>query len=204
MTPARQRGFTLVELLIALSIVGALLVIAFGGLRMGFAAWRQGEARAGHLEQARGLTQLLTQALSGTHPYRTEATGVVSPRLLFEGEPDRVALVTVTPPIPAAAPIAFTAVTLEAGDGSGLVLRQKVLPNSKPFERTGTPTLTEPTVAGVRFRYWRETTAVWEDRWNAEREKALPGAVEITLTTLSQGRPVEQPPFVVPIHATAP
>ena len=34
MSPRRQRGFTLVELLLALAIVGALLAIAFGGLRM--------------------------------------------------------------------------------------------------------------------------------------------------------------------------
>ncbi len=43
---ASSRGFTLVELLIALSIVGALLAIAFGGLRVAIAAWGQGEDRA--------------------------------------------------------------------------------------------------------------------------------------------------------------
>ena len=39
---ADRRGFTLVELLIALAIVGALLAIAFGGLRVavGLAAGR--------------------------------------------------------------------------------------------------------------------------------------------------------------------
>ena len=41
-----RRGFTLVELLIALSIVGALLAIAFGGLNVAIKAWRQGEDRA--------------------------------------------------------------------------------------------------------------------------------------------------------------
>jgi len=34
----RDRGFTLLELLLALSIVAALLVIMFGGLRVGLAA----------------------------------------------------------------------------------------------------------------------------------------------------------------------
>jgi prepilin-type N-terminal cleavage/methylation domain-containing protein len=41
-----ERGFTLLELLMALAIVGALVVIAFGGVRIALGAWRQGEERA--------------------------------------------------------------------------------------------------------------------------------------------------------------
>ena len=43
--PAGDAGFTLLELLLALSIVGALLAIAFGGLRVAIAAWGRGEDR---------------------------------------------------------------------------------------------------------------------------------------------------------------
>ena len=39
-----QRGFTLIELLMALAIVGALVVIAFGGVRIALGSWRQGES----------------------------------------------------------------------------------------------------------------------------------------------------------------
>ena len=41
-----ERGFTLLELVMALAIVGALVVIAFSGVRIALAAWRQGEERA--------------------------------------------------------------------------------------------------------------------------------------------------------------
>ena len=52
----RPAGFTLVELLIAMAIVGALLVIAFGGLRVVLAASQRGEERVEvhqHLRSAR-------------------------------------------------------------------------------------------------------------------------------------------------------
>ena len=60
-----ERGFTLVELIIALAIVGALLAVAFGGLRVALAAWRQGEDRAEAHQHARGvaLAQLVQEMM---------------------------------------------------------------------------------------------------------------------------------------------
>ena len=201
----RQRGFTLIEVILALSLVGALLVITFGGLRVGLAAWRQGDERAEVQQHARSVVQVISRALAGVHPYlQTPAPGEQG-GLLFDGDSERVAFVTVAPPFPAAAPIAFTAVTLshEAGSQPGLVIRQKVLPNRGAFERVS-PTLADPAVTALRFRYLRESTGGWEDRWDARREKALPSAVQITLTMRLNGRTVEHPPLTLAIRAVAP
>jgi len=40
MTASRERGFTLIELVLALSIVAAMLAIVFGGLRVAIRAWQ--------------------------------------------------------------------------------------------------------------------------------------------------------------------
>ncbi|MBI1726465.1 MAG: prepilin-type N-terminal cleavage/methylation domain-containing protein [Candidatus Rokubacteria bacterium] len=206
MTSSRQRGFTLVEVVIALTIVATLLVVMFGSLRVGLAAWQRGDERAEVLDRARSITQIVTRTLGAAHPYMTAAQRGEAPRLLFEGTPDRVAFVTAVPPFPTAVPIAFTAVTLsqETGPVPGLAVRQKPLPNAEPFDGAIEPALVDGTVSAVHFRYLRESDRAWTERWDAVEEKALPLAVEITLSIVQAGRSAPQPPLMVSLPVRAP
>jgi general secretion pathway protein J len=198
-----SRGFTLLEVLLALSIVGAVLALAFGGLRIGLAAWRQGEDRAERFEHARNLQLVLAKALAGTHPYRGQMQAVEQPLVLFRGEPDAVSFVTVDPPFPAGIPVVYTAVTLAHQDAAppGLIIRQKVLPNYNPFEAVK-PSLTDTGIAAVSFRYLREQDGAWVETWDPGPEGTMPRAIEVTLTANVGGRAVPQPPFTVSIRAT--
>lgn len=201
-----QRGFTLVEVVIALTIVATLLVVTFAGLRVGLAAWQRGDERAQGLERSRSINQIITRTLGASYPYRTSASGREQARLLFEGAPDGVAFVTAAPPFPGADPVAFTAVTLglSATPAPGLAIAQKVLPNEKPFDADLRPVLVDGGVANVRFRYLKESNGEWADRWDAAIEKTLPLSVEVTLTVFQAGRPVEQPPLIVSLPVTSP
>lgn len=200
-----QRGFTLMEVVIALTIVATLLVITFAGLRVGLAAWQRGDERAQVLERARGVNQIITRTLGSAFPYQAAAIGREPAKLLFEGAPDRVAFVTSAPAFPGADPIAFTAVTLglsTAASAPGLALTQKALPNEKPFDTALAPIFVDGVVTGVRFRYFKDSKGEWTDRWDAAAEKTLPRSIEVTLTILQGGRPVDQPPLVVSLPVT--
>lgn len=203
MRRAGRRGFTLLEVVIALTIVATLLVVMFSSLRVGLAAWQRGGERAELLDRTRSLAQILTRALNAGYPYQKPATAGEPARLLFEGEPDRLAFVTAAAPFPTAAPMAFTAVTLSHDAGSGLAIRQKPLPNDEAFESLP-PVVVDATVAAVKFRYLRDSNRTWTDRWDAATEHMLPVAVEVTLTVTRGGQSAEQPPLIVPLPVASP
>ena len=200
-----QRGFTLLELILALSIVAAMLAIVFGGLRVGIRAWQRGGERSEALQHARSLAALLTQSLGGAAAYLAPAAAGAQPEVLFQGQPDRLGFVTTSPPFPLPGTIAFTAVMLSIDEGEqiGFAIREKAMPNEDPFEETP-PILVDPTLTGVRFRYMRDVEGSWEEVWDGATERALPRAIEVTLTTLVNGQLVEQSPISVSLRVTSP
>jgi type II secretory pathway component PulJ len=174
-------GFTLLELLLALGIAATVLVILFGGLRVGLAAWSRGEERSAILDHDRSLVVLLEHPLAAAFPYRTAADDDQGQRIVFDGRPDRLTFVTRSPALPADGPIAFTAVSLST-DGPGLAVRQQPMPNRLALGRLQ-PVLVDRETTGVRFRYLGEEPGAWQDEWDTTKEERLPRAVEITLVT---------------------
>ena len=200
-----ERGFTLIELVLALSIVAIMITLLSGGLRVGLRAWQRGEERAGVLQHARSMTQLLQEALSGTYTYRGQADkdNTQNQVVLFQGEAGRVSFVTVSPPMPLLAAIPFVAVTLsmDGGKAPGLAIREKALPNFNPFEAVA-PSAVDPSITAIRFRYLRDEGA-WEDEWDGPVERIVPRAVEVTLTAMTNGRVQQAPPITVPIRVNS-
>jgi general secretion pathway protein J len=200
-TPLRPRGFTLLELMLALSIVAVLMLIVSGGLRIGLAAWQRGEERTARLDRDRSLVVLLEGALAGAFPYRVTPGDASQPALLFEGQPDRLTFATLSPPLPTAVAAAFSVVSLTS-DPAGLTLRQQILPSPIPLDRVE-PMLVDPETSAVRFRYLGQEPDSWADVWDVTLEDSLPRAVEITLLGRAGGRSTAQT-VTVPIQATGP
>jgi general secretion pathway protein J len=204
MSRRNARGFTLVELLLALAIVGALLAIAFGGLRVAVGAWTRGEDRAEAHQHVRSVALMLARAVSAAYPYRASRSLAPDPVVLFAGKDDRVEFVSQAAPFPFSIPIAFTAVVLsmdEAGE-TGLVVRQRALPNQEPFEKAEI-VYRDPTVTSLKFAYLDEGGG-WKDSWDGADAKATPKAVRITVATTLNGRAEELPPITVSLRVAPP
>jgi hypothetical protein len=187
-----------VELVIALAIVGALLVTAFGGLRVVLGATQRGEERVEVHQHIRSLSTVLTRAVGAAFPYRGSMGENPESRLLFHGEGSRLEFVTQAPPFPLAAPVAFTAVVLEHVEGEGLIIRERALPNWNPFTAAAI-VLRDPTVTALSFRYLDPDTG-WTPTW--DNESAPPAAIEIALAITLDGRAETVPPLVVAFRAT--
>jgi general secretion pathway protein J len=202
MTRRAQAGFTLLEVLVALAIVGALLTIAFGGLRVAMAAWEQGESRAAAHQHVRTLAVSVGRALAAAYPYRAPRGEAPGAELLFGGTDQRVEFVTQAPPFAGATPAAFTAVVLSLDEGAtpGLVVRQRILPNREPFT-DAEEVFRDPSVTTLEVQYLDEDA--WRDDWEPSETRAMPRAVKLVLGGTFDGR-AERMTLTVPLRVAPP
>jgi hypothetical protein len=143
----------------------------------------------------------LARAVGGSYPYRASRGLAPQPEVLFAGTAKRLEFVTLAPPFPLAAPIAFTAVViaLEEGERAGLVVRERPLPNRDPFTEAAV-VFHDPTVTALELRYM-DDGGQWQDAWDGAGLKALPRAVRLTVS-LGEGRPL--PALTVAVRTPAP
>lgn len=62
--PIRMQGFTLLELLISLSIMAVIITIIFGGLRVGIRAWEKGEKYITSQQHLRIVPELVKRQIA--------------------------------------------------------------------------------------------------------------------------------------------
>ncbi|NEX18738.1 prepilin-type N-terminal cleavage/methylation domain-containing protein [Thiorhodococcus mannitoliphagus] len=84
-------GFTLIELVIALAIIGLISLLLFSGLRLGSRSWEVVERVSGQISDLRLVDGFLKQTLSQARP--ATATYEGTPRLVFGGDAERLELV---------------------------------------------------------------------------------------------------------------
>lgn len=90
-----SRGFTLVELLVGLTVMALLSLVLFGGLRFGIRAWETGGARMEQTHRAEAVQSLLRRQLGQIRflPPATDADAVMS----FTGDRDSLTFVAPLP-----------------------------------------------------------------------------------------------------------
>lgn len=93
----RQEGFTLLELVVAITLMGLVLVVLYSGLRLGLNGWDSGERRAEAANRLRSVEEFLRRQLAQsmtlyeTHGDRLERL------VVFAGRSEGIEFVTPMP-----------------------------------------------------------------------------------------------------------
>lgn len=172
MRRAREQGFTLIELVVALSLFAVILTLAFGGLRFGARAWDTGNERSAQLSELRVAHRVVTRMLGRMFPMAAGTGGDV--RYVFEGAGDRVRFVAYMPPYPdVAGPYEITLTAARTRDGTELRLSR--IPfiadrDRAPPKATAQETVVFRTPHRIEFAYYdpgdKDQEGAWVPRWD--------------------------------------
>lgn len=186
-------GFTLLEVIITLTLLGFILLIISGAFQLGLSAWEKGESTREDYQKIRTLSQLISGQIKSAVPYKIKAQKAEGDYLAFEGKVNSLKFVSALP-IKAKQSEGLVYVVYEFKEGGKeggrfILYEQKVLNRDfmedKPKEELGV-SLFEG-ISEVRFEYFREgdpeknQTEEWVEEWNAKDEKKLPRSIKTVI-----------------------
>jgi general secretion pathway protein J len=188
--PKRDLGFTLLELVVTLTILGLVLVMVLGLLRLGSSSWERGEAKADHYQKQRIVFNLLSQQVKSSFPYKIKAQKAEGDYIAFLGARDSLRFVS-TFSVTAKRPegLVFVIYRVEEGKDSEKLLKvfEKRVLNKDFMEETPEDekflTLLED-LSEFGFEYFqegeeKEAVGEWVESWDGKDKRELPSQMRM-------------------------
>jgi general secretion pathway protein J len=192
-------AFTLVEVMVTLTIMGFILLMIFGAFRLGIAAWEKGETNKEAYQRTRIASQLISQQMKSAVPYKIKTQKAEGDYLAFEGKARSLKFVSaLSLKAKKASGLVYAFYEFrEGGKGGGrLILYEGRVLNKNFLEENPPEDAAVPIFEGladVRFEYYREEDPEknriggWVEEWSAKEEKELPTALRLTLLSQKGG-----------------
>lgn len=170
----RTRGFTLLELVVALLLLALMSALLYGSLSLSANSWDKGEAKAQQASDMRLTEEFLRQVLSAQHPLLFHK--VADQPLYFLGASDSLSFAAALPARAGGGMYYFHVALTPAGETSRLTLARlrpdygaTALPEFGDAEKS----VLADDVASLQFAYFGRdpdsneiVAATWRDRWD--------------------------------------
>jgi len=198
----RASGFTLIELTISLTIVGLILVMVMGALRIGVRAWEAGEKNTETHQRQRIVLDLVKRQMASVFPLEM-TFGDETPYML-KGSDTSMDFVSRYPMAQAdRSGLVYVRYIVRKGDAAGterLSFYEKnvvFIDPEKGLRKLRDRELVDliPQAERIRFAYLKadedeERPPEWQDAWDPERDKGLPLAVKLTFRENDDAEPI--------------
>ena len=198
------RGFTLLELLLAMAITAVIIVIVFGAFRVGIRAWEKGEQNVEKQQRIRVVTQLMTHQLSSLFPSGTMKK--TTQMAAFEGSESQVSFFSTFALHPDnRQSVVFSQFIVESDvDGANLFLIEKKVSQAgtivdlEALDDADRVAMLSGLTA-LRFQYLGHLNPDggwdWQPQWNLDGDSGWPLAVRVQIV---------DPAFSVPLTVLIP
>lgn len=201
-----KRGFTLVELLIAITLSIVIFIILLAAMRLGYKSQATGTERSEQAQKVRIICDRVAWLLRGTYPFYLNK--IDQQKLFFEGKSDQAGFVTSSVDAYGLGPedqggLKWVSIFT---DKDGLKIREKVYFLEDVFDDSGGKVyLLDPDVNKIAFEYFDipegETQGSWVTEWDPEDKETLPAAVKVQMTMERGGKKIELPELIMRITA---
>ncbi len=179
-----ESGFTLIEVIAAMTILSIVMVIIAYGFYLGIDAWNRGDKETVATQKIRVLSGLFHQQLKSAYPYEMNIDDEKA--VIFKGTSDSIMFVT---SLTDSSVGGFKWVRYSFENGT-LMYNEGILPDKELDEASGgKDKIVDTELEKVEFSYYSSNEQEWEESWEFGEE--LPGAVKITIAYF--------PPFTVTI-----
>jgi general secretion pathway protein J len=187
MNARSSRGFTLLELIISLTIVAMIVLIVNAALSIGMQATDKGGGRNTENQRARAALALIARQLKSAYPLALQTESGIA--VYFSGKRDELNFVATTARPEVGGLEKVTYFVREQDGHRSLWLRTSAptLPADLLNDREGElsqETEILPEIEAVSWEYLRQAQAQsrdeWTDQWNGKDERQLPLAVRLS------------------------
>jgi general secretion pathway protein J len=181
----RQRGFTLIEIIVAMALLATIMMLLYSGLTFALRSWDAGDANGRRVADQRLGENFMRRELMELFPMRWKNATQV--KFAFEGEKDHLKFVSSRPAGLQQAGLSL--VGLEAQQNSDTRARNLVMRRAMPDDEAvdfgpldkAEPVLLIANVDTVSFAYFGAendfTEPKWVDKW--EFPAALPQLIRV-------------------------
>lgn len=199
-------GFTLLELLIGITLSVIVLLILFAGMRLGYRSQEKGIEREEISQRMRILGDRITWLLRGAYPYTvTKPEGKM---VYFMGKSDSIGFVTTSTDNYAQGPedragLKWVSISV---DSDGLKIRENVYFLEDVLEDKGGKTyIFDPSVKDIKFEYLdiseEDKEGSWVTEWETKDKDYLPSAVKVKILFNYNDKEIQMPDLIVKIEA---
>jgi len=178
-TSGHERGFTLIETILSLSILVIMIGIVLSSMRLGQKAWQKGEGAIEDAGRRRFTVKRLGADVVSMYLYKERQNGHET--YIFKGLSDELAFVTTNRGASAGLPWGGALYVTYFAGKDGLSLKEQTVPLARDkFGDAGKTINIDPTIKDARFTYLGAKG--WRSRWDMRIIKKLPIAVRAEFT----------------------
>lgn len=199
MTARNDAGFTLMELLVSMTLLAMLSVVLFGGLRFGVQIWHRSETATADINRVRSVQAQIAALVAQAYPFLI-VNGPADAQVAFEGNRSGMAFLAPDPNRPGA----LDRVTIAGrNDGSTITLLQSTRGELDVNTDAAEHTLLKG-LGALEFSYFGVAAngepPQWYEDWH--HRAAAPQLVRIRARFADKSAP-HWPDMIAPLRITA-